>query len=190
MIKPLIITTLIMLTSFAAQAKIYKWTDERGQIHFSDMKPTDVKNVVEHQSVTNKAKSGVKRQDVEFWLPGSWQISRFERLSDNLQGVVTGTLTYTRNGLVSSDLVFNNNQMNIPMVVTGTWYQSDDYAVTFTLNKKVLNQEFSDTTTVFVRVIGEKELVIMNSNAEEERMQRVIEDLFNFGSPSEEESAE
>ncbi len=37
------VPTLILMFAFATQAKVYKWTDEKGKIHYSD-KPIDEKS--------------------------------------------------------------------------------------------------------------------------------------------------
>lgn len=47
----LLITAILLIASLAAQAEIYRWVDEKGQVHYSDSKST------EHESENVKVKS-------------------------------------------------------------------------------------------------------------------------------------
>lgn len=59
--KPFILSILFALVAVSANAEIYKWTDENGQIHYSDKKPKaqkDAKQIKVNTGKGNTANSG------------------------------------------------------------------------------------------------------------------------------------
>ena len=55
---PLVVITILLSSSFAAQAKMYKWVDDEGQMHFGDKIPPEYQ-VKEHDELNS---SGVVTQ--------------------------------------------------------------------------------------------------------------------------------
>ncbi len=73
----LIITTILLSSSFAVQAKMYKWVDEDGQMHFGDKIP--VKYQVKAHDEINESGAVVKHREAEKTIEEKATAARAER---------------------------------------------------------------------------------------------------------------
>ncbi|VAW54804.1 hypothetical protein MNBD_GAMMA05-1781 [hydrothermal vent metagenome] len=73
----LIITTILLSSSFAVQAKMYKWVDEDGQMHFGDKIP--VKYQVKAHDEINESGAVVKHRKAEKTIEEKAVAARAER---------------------------------------------------------------------------------------------------------------
>jgi hypothetical protein len=174
-----ILSVLTLLSSISA-AKIYKWVDDAGRVHFSDVKPKDVSNVEEPYNKLKNVKTNASPADIERYYPGTWKLDKTQTIDGQSMQVV-GTMTYARNGVITSDLtalVSNNNPEKAdtyaPFTVRGSWYQSDNTEITTTLVTTFDEKVTTKTQTQAIIEITSEFMKTMNDEGDKETLYREV----------------
>lgn len=84
LLQLLLITSIATGASIAHAAKLYKWADEAGQIHYSEIPPTD-RTTEEVNSDTEAVSAPLESPPVE--IPQSTNPQASQQLADKCQGL-------------------------------------------------------------------------------------------------------
>jgi hypothetical protein len=170
---PIFFISLLLFTQ-AASAKIYKWTDENGQTHYSDVKPQTTIKVEEPLSKTKNVTSDITTADIKKYLIGTWKIPDQTENENGVSTLMTGNATFHTDGKVSFDLtILLNGSKFDGLEMSGRWYITETNHLNIAVTTTVYGKSNTSNNTEIITKINEDIMTSIDEDGKTSTLRRI-----------------
>lgn len=159
------IIACILCLSPLAQAKIYKWTDENGQVHFSDQPPAGEQPEME-QPFKDPLYQSQSSGDFAQLILGTWFIEQSQDLGNGQIMSIRLEMTYNADGTMFGSAETKGTIMELPIDFRGTWRIEDSNQLISKMESSMFGELVEEDSRETILSINQSTMVVTSQGEE------------------------